>query len=143
VSNAGSNNISGYSIGASSGTLTALGGSPFAVSPFMPDNIPISPLAIHPSGKFAYVSCQVCALTGFSIDSASGGLTALGSPPGSPLSGGGQIMSQSFVTTSSGEYVQSDPQCAETRTLPPIGHAIPVPFNPQYPSGFFARYCWW
>jgi hypothetical protein len=40
-------------------------------------------------------------------------------------------------------YLQSGHhQCAGTCTFPPIGHGIPVPFNPQYPSGFFARYCW-
>lgn len=33
-------------------------------------------------------------------------------------------------------------QCAGIFTLPPMGHDTPVPFNPQYPSGFFARYCW-
>lgn len=33
-------------------------------------------------------------------------------------------------------------QCAGTTTFPPIAHETPVPFSPQYPSGFFARYCW-
>jgi hypothetical protein len=27
-----------------------------------------------------------------------------------------------------------------TTTFPPIGHETPVPFNPQYPLGFLARY---
>ena len=25
----------------------------------------------------------------------------------------------------------------------PIGQDTPVPPSPQYPFGFFARYCWW
>lgn len=25
----------------------------------------------------------------------------------------------------------------------PTGHETPVPPSPQYPFGFFARYCWW
>src|SRR5581483_3873750 len=25
----------------------------------------------------------------------------------------------------------------------PIGQLTPVPPRPQYPAGFFARYCWW
>jgi hypothetical protein len=37
---------------------------------------------------------------------------------------------------------EGDGQCTGTCTLPPIGQPTPVPFMPQYPSGFFARYCW-
>jgi len=28
-------------------------------------------------------------------------------------------------------------------TPTPMGHTTPVPPIPQYPSGFFSRYCWW
>jgi hypothetical protein len=41
-----------------------------------------------------------------------------------------------------GNRWQPNTQCAGTCTCPPIGQLTPVPFNPQYPSGFFARYCW-
>ena len=32
---------------------------------------------------------------------------------------------------------------AKPETPRPTGQTTPVPASPQYPSGFFARYCWW
>src|SRR5882724_4264590 len=95
VSNAGSNDISGYSISGSTGALTPLSGSPYAVSPGVSG---ISPVAIDPSGKLAFVANPSAPIGGFppaqsnnfaayTIDSASGELQPA---PGSPLTTGGE-----------------------------------------------------
>ena len=34
------------------------------------------------------------------------------------------------------------PACERQAFATPTGHATPVPPSPQYPFGFFARYCW-
>jgi 6-phosphogluconolactonase len=98
VSNAGSNDISGYSIAASTGALTALSGSPYAASPHTSTiGLPISPVAIDPGAKFAFVtnpSAIEDPLTHlesnnffmYTIDPASG---ALQPAPGSPMTTGG------------------------------------------------------
>ena len=33
--------------------------------------------------------------------------------------------------------------CDGQEAATPTGQLTPVPPNPQYPPGFFARYCWW
>jgi 6-phosphogluconolactonase len=113
VSNAGSNDISGYSISASTGALTALSGSPYAVSPYTsPVGFSISPVAIDPSGKLAFVtnpSAPAGSLTHtqpnnffvYTIDGTSGELQPA---PGSPLSTGG-IDPVSVGVDPSGKFV--------------------------------------
>jgi len=76
----GSNNISGYTIDASSGALTPLPGSPFAaeLGPFS--------VTVDPSGRFAYVAnANSNNISGYTIDASTGVLTPL---PGSPFAAG-------------------------------------------------------
>lgn len=74
--------ISGYSINQSTGALSVLAGFPFV------SVIPLSPLALDPSGKFLYVVTQNAApstgdsLSGFAIDATTGALSPV---PGSPF----------------------------------------------------------
>ena len=51
VANAGSGNVSGYTINPTTGALTPISGSPFAVGSGA------GPLAVDPNGKFAYGYC--------------------------------------------------------------------------------------
>ena len=76
VTNPTSNNVSGYTINASTGELTAIAGSPFATEP--------NPryLTSEPTGKFVYVttlgsSTNPPALSGYSLNGTSGVLTEL------------------------------------------------------------------
>jgi 6-phosphogluconolactonase len=59
--------VSGYTIDATSGALTAVAGSPFATD--------LSPacVAVDPSGKFAYVANQNRTVSAFTVNATSGG----------------------------------------------------------------------
>jgi len=74
--------ISGFSVDAVSGTLTALSGSPFplAVSHY---------LAAHPTGAYLYVTTGT-GVVGYGIEAATGLLTSL---PGFPITAGGNAYS--------------------------------------------------
>jgi len=65
--------ISGYSIAPSTGVLTPLSGSPFA--------IPASALAVNSAGGFLYASDPAGTIQVFTIDSASGALTPISGSP--------------------------------------------------------------
>jgi 6-phosphogluconolactonase (cycloisomerase 2 family) len=71
-------NVAGYTINSSTGALTAIPGSPFAVG-----NSGNAGLAIDPGARFLYVGNVGGGITVFAIDSASGALTLV---PGSPFS---------------------------------------------------------
>jgi 6-phosphogluconolactonase (cycloisomerase 2 family) len=80
VANAGSNNISAYSINASTGALTAVPGSPFPA-----DQAPAS-VSANGAGTLLYVSNQGSStvpprLSGYSINGTSGALTQLANSP--------------------------------------------------------------
>src|SRR5262249_48280635 len=76
VANRASNNISGYTISASSGTLTPIPGSPFAATGTVPASV-----TVEPSGRFAYVTNQNSNnISGYTISASSGALTPIGSP---------------------------------------------------------------
>jgi hypothetical protein len=80
VANLFSNNVSGYTINATTGALTAISGSPFAAGVF-PDSV-----AVDPTGKFAYVGNAVSNnVSGYTINATTGALTAIS---GSPFAGG-------------------------------------------------------
>ena len=76
VPNFGSNNISAYTIDATSGALTPVTGSPFSAGrgPYA--------VAVDPSGKFAYVAnLDSNNVSAYTINAASGALTRVkGSP---------------------------------------------------------------
>jgi DNA-binding beta-propeller fold protein YncE len=96
VTNVGSSNISGYSISSTTGALTAVNGSPFAVQANGGANL--SAVAIDPTGKVALVGnpdapisptlhSQTDNLLVYSIDPTSG---ALQPAAGSPYTTGGE-----------------------------------------------------
>jgi 6-phosphogluconolactonase len=100
VSNATSSNISAYSINSTTGALTPLAGSPFAV----PGSTQLFEAKIDPSGKFLYVADdndpgQIFA---FSINQTSGALTAVS---GSPFAAGNGSQSIAFDTAGAHLYV--------------------------------------
>src|SRR5450755_1073552 len=75
VTNAGSNNVTGFSVDATSGALTAMQ-SPFAVggSP--------QAIAVDPTGAYAYVANHADGtISAFTIDSTSGALTPVSTSP--------------------------------------------------------------
>jgi 6-phosphogluconolactonase (cycloisomerase 2 family) len=87
VSCTGSGNVSAYTIDSTTGTLTAITGSPFAAG-MGPHSV-----AVDPSGKFAYVanecisinSCSSGNVSAYTFDSTTGALTAV---TGSPFAAG-------------------------------------------------------
>jgi 6-phosphogluconolactonase len=75
VANQGSNNVSAYKLGAGTGILTAVPGSPFA-------STQPAAVAVDPTGKFAYVANAVSnTVSAYAIAPASGALTPLGGSP--------------------------------------------------------------
>lgn len=83
VANEDSNNVSGYKINAATGKLTPVAGSPFTTGTSGPTSV-----AVDPAGRFLYVTNQYAQdndVAGFSIDRATGKLTAI---PGSPFKAG-------------------------------------------------------
>src|SRR5581483_6774217 len=97
VANAGSNDVSAYSINRSNGHLTASPGSPYNVGRTA------TAVAVHPSGKFVYVTRDNDAagdgIAAFSVN-ANGSLSAV---PGSPFST--QINPSSLMVDSKGKYL--------------------------------------
>jgi 6-phosphogluconolactonase len=80
IANAGSEDVSAYTIDATTGALTAVAGSPFAAG--------ILPLVVtlHPSGKFAYVANNISNnISAYAIDATTG---ALAEVAGSPFAAG-------------------------------------------------------
>jgi 6-phosphogluconolactonase (cycloisomerase 2 family) len=80
VTNPTSNNVSGYTINASTGALTPIAGSPFATEP--------NPryLTAEPTGKYVYVttlgnSTNPPQVSGFALNGTSGALTKLANSP--------------------------------------------------------------
>ena len=91
VTNGGSNNISAYSINATTGAMTPVAGSPFAAGTGP------SAIAISPSGKFLAVgNLNSHNVSVYAIDSGSGVLTPIA---GSPFATGLTPTSLSFSTT--------------------------------------------
>src|SRR5712692_5008509 len=84
VANAGSNNVSAYTIDSTTGVLSPVPGSPFAAG-----SEPLS-VAVDPSGKFAYVvngNVIPGSVSAYTIDSATGALSPI---TGSPFAAGGE-----------------------------------------------------
>jgi 6-phosphogluconolactonase len=76
VANNASNDVSGYTINASTGALTPMAGSPFAAG------LGPASVAVDPSGKFTYVVNNVSKnVSGYTIDPSTGELTSVGSFP--------------------------------------------------------------
>jgi 6-phosphogluconolactonase (cycloisomerase 2 family) len=113
--------ISGFSVDAVSGTLTALSGSPFplAVSHY---------LAAHPTGAYLYVTTGT-GVVGYGIEAATGLLTSL---PGFPITAGGNAYSVAIDPDNQFLYVTNDgtADIAGFAFDASTGGLIPIPGSP-------------
>ena len=76
VANRNSNNVSAYTVDATSGAITPIAGSPFAAG-----DLPVA-IAVDPTGTYAYVANQMGAtVSAFAISRTSGALTAVSGSP--------------------------------------------------------------
>src|SRR5207253_1554158 len=92
-----SNDVSGYTINATTGALTAIPGSPF------PAGSTSSSVAVDPTGKFAYVgNYNSKNVAGYTINATTGFLTAI---PGSPFPAGSTSASVAVDATGKFAYV--------------------------------------
>jgi 6-phosphogluconolactonase len=101
--------IAGFSTDAATGALSPVPGSPLTLTTSSPSTSTFSgPIAIEPTGKFLYVGYELAVvnvgagggLAAYSIDAASGALTAV---PGSPFDIGGTP--SSFAIDASGKFL--------------------------------------
>lgn len=89
--------IHGYVINATAGTLSAATGTPFAAGS------QVLAIAAHPSGKFAYVATANGTVAAFTVDSYTGTLTPV---PGSPFASGAAGGSGTVLTIDpAGKYL--------------------------------------
>jgi 6-phosphogluconolactonase len=100
VTNTDAGSISVFTIDPASGALAQITGSPFTVDPLA---LGVQPafLAVHPNGKFLYVTeTEANTVLGFSINPATGALTALA---GSPFASG--VQPQGIDVDSKGKFL--------------------------------------
>jgi 6-phosphogluconolactonase len=89
VANSGSGTVSAFTINSSTGVLTPVAGSPFTASGTASPATPTSVL-VDPSAQFAYVTNgDAGTISVFSIDFATGALTAVGKPVSTIIASGG------------------------------------------------------
>jgi len=101
VANAGSANISAFSVNASTGALSALASSPVSV----PASSQLYEIKTDPTGRFLYAVDQSAnKIFGFSINSSDGSLTAV---TGSPFATGTAPQSLAFDSTGLFVYVSN------------------------------------
>jgi 6-phosphogluconolactonase (cycloisomerase 2 family) len=146
VGNQGTNNVSAYTINATTGALSEVAGSPFAAGAG-----PTS-VSVHPSGKFAYaanfgsgiVSGSVSA---YAIDAGTGALSEI---TGSPFAA--ETLTTDVAVDPSGRFayvvnifpgnISAYAIDAATGALSRVGAAVAAGFNPNAiaidPSGRFA-----
>jgi 6-phosphogluconolactonase len=97
VANRGSNNVSAYSVDATTGALTQIAGSPFPVG-----TLPVA-IAVDPTGSYVYVANGTDAtISAFTIDRSIGALTPVS---GSPFTTGASPTSVAIDPSSSYVYV--------------------------------------
>ena len=89
VANSGSGTVSAFTINPNSGVLTPVAGSPFMASGTASPATPTF-VQVDPSAQFAYVTNgDAGTISVFSINFATGALTAVGAPVSTIISGGG------------------------------------------------------
>ena len=79
-SQGGQPQIEGFAIAASTGMLTPIPGSPFAVPAGTDTFFTVPSLGVDNTGKFLYAGANTGELTGFTIDPNTGKLTQIGTP---------------------------------------------------------------
>lgn len=140
VANQGSNNTSVFKFDSSAGTLTQVSGSPFSDSGGMHTGI-----ALHPSGKFIYITAMPFGVIGLQINPSTGALSPI---PGSPF---GQNMNSNPLLDAAGKYFYTTGfQTISINSVDPItgkispiqGSPFPFTFNNMtgvtlHPSGKF------
>lgn len=131
--------IAGFSVSATNGSLTPIGGSPFSTG-FFPRTI-----TIDPAGKFLYVTISSSSMGtstsvyGYSIDAASGGLTAI---PGSPFTAGENPVSAAVDASGRFLFVANNANTANGNSVsafsidPNSGVLTAVPGSPFGASPF-------
>jgi 6-phosphogluconolactonase (cycloisomerase 2 family) len=125
--------IAGFSVSASDGSLTPIGGSPFSTG-FFPRT-----LAIDPASKFLYATISSSfmgtstSVYAYTIDAASGGLTAV---PGSPFTVGENPVSAVVDVSGRFLFVANNANTANGNSVsafsidPDTGVLTPVPGSP-------------
>ena len=131
--------IAGFSVSATDGSLTPIGGSPFSTG-FFPRTI-----AIDPAGKFLYATISSSSMGtstsiyGYTIDAASGGLTAM---PGSPFPTGENPASAAVDVSGRFLFVANNANTANGNSVsafsinPDTGVLTAVPGSPFPASPF-------
>jgi len=94
-------NICAFSVDATTGVLTPVPGSPFTGQPALGGG-GVNSIALHPNGKFLYVSGAFLGITGYAVDSATGVLTQLA---GSPFVPAGAFLNSKVVVHPSGNFL--------------------------------------
>jgi 6-phosphogluconolactonase (cycloisomerase 2 family) len=132
VPNAGSNTVSAYAVNATTGALTPVAGSPFAIAPgasCAPLPCGLS-LTMDPFGRFVYVanngSTNVSGnVTAYAVNATTGALTPV---PGSPFATGGAP----FIVDPSGQfvYVRTFNSVSAYQLNATTGALTPVPGSP-------------
>jgi 6-phosphogluconolactonase len=128
VVNRGSNNVSGYSVDATRGTLTALMASPFAVG-----SLPVA-IAVDPTGSYAYIANQADAtVSAYTIDRSSGVLTAV---KGSPFATGSEPTSVAIDPSSTFVYVTNGgANTVSAYTITPVSGALTPVIGSPFKTG--------
>ncbi len=133
VSNFGDNDVSGYTINATTGALTPIPGSPISAG-----LEPVS-VAVDPTGKFVYVAnfSAGSGVSGYTINATSGALTSI---PGSPFPDGVTPHSAAVDPTGRFAYVVDfqDGNVSGYTINATTGVLTPIPGSP-FPAGVFPQ----
>jgi len=126
--------VSGYSVNASTGALTAIAGKPFATGLG-----PLQDVAVTPSGRFLYVTNYGSGdISGYSVDASTGKLTPV---PGSPFAAGSSV-DLGVAIDPSGKFLyvtlpSTPPNSVAGFTIDPsTGALTAIPGSP-FPAGTF------
>jgi len=110
-------NLTGYTINAATGALTAISGSPFPTA-----TVP-GGLAVDPTGKFLYVTNGgVSSVSGYTINATTGALTNIS---GSPFAAGSAPSSVAFATGCTAPVI-TDTSATPDVLWPPNGKFVDV-----------------
>jgi YVTN family beta-propeller protein len=135
VANNGSNSVSGYTINPTTGALAPMAGSPL---PGFPAGSGPVFVAVHPSGKFAYVAnADSNTVSGYTIDSTTGALSAI---TGSPFAAGAFPRSVAVDPSGKFAYVANfNSNNVSGYMIDSTTGALTAIASSPFPAGAFAR----